>query len=227
MLLRNMNVNAGMCNGTRFILRGIKNHVLECETIHDDRTKKPMIFHLPRITTTPPENYPFPFKRRQYPIRPAFAMTINKSQGGTFDMVGINVSVHVFSHGQAYVALSRVKDFDKITVLTSDGETTMKNIVFHQVFDKDYIDNQIRLRSERPHLPDRMDTDYHDMPPDDQNIHLDEEMENYLDQLDHQDVYNPDDGVEELLHPDAFMYTHDEQAFEDDRIATDHILDEY
>ena len=105
-------------------------------------------------------------------------------------MVGINVSVHVFGHGQAYVALSRVEDFHKITVLTSDDETTMRNIAFPRVFDKDYIDNQIRLRSERPILPDRMDTDYHNMPSDNQNIHLDEDMENYLDELDHQDVYN-------------------------------------
>ena len=38
---------------------------------------------------------------------------------------------------------------------------------------------------------------------------------------------NPDDGVEDLLLLDAFMYAHDELEFEDDRIATDHIMGEY
>ena len=42
------------------------------------------------------------------PIRVAFAMTINKSQGQTLDMVGICLREPVFAHGQLYVAFSRV-----------------------------------------------------------------------------------------------------------------------
>lgn len=39
-------------------------------------------------------------------------MTINKSQGQTFDRVGILLRQPVFTHGQLYVAASRVKSFD-------------------------------------------------------------------------------------------------------------------
>ena len=224
MILRNMCVKAGLCNGTRFILRGIRGHVLICEKIFDDPSKPTFIFNLPRITTTPPEHYPFPFKRRQYPIRPAFAMTINKSQGGTFDMVGIDASCPVFTHGQAYVALSRVRDFDKISVLTPEGEVTMKNIVFPQVFDKEYIDSELRRRAQRPIIPDRMDCDL-EYPADNANLHFDDdEMEAYLDQFDRQPEYNPDDGVPDQLCPDSYMYTYDEMAFEDDWIPHDEIL---
>ena len=224
MLLRNMSVAEGLCNGTRFTLIEIQNHLLECKIIHDDRNKPEKIFLLPRITTTPPTHYPFPFRRRQYPIRPCFAMTINKSQGGTFDMEGLDASSPVFSHGQTYVALSRVRDFDKITVLTSNGQTTLKNIVYPQVFDKDYIDAQIRRRTDRPIVSDRMDSDFPHMPPDDQNAHFDDEMQEYMDQMDRDAQYDPDDGVNEQLNPDAFMYTNDEQAYEEDWIAHDHIL---
>jgi hypothetical protein len=45
-------------------------------------------------------------------------MTINKSQSGTFDMVGLDATTPVFSHGQIYVALSSVRDFGKLTVLS-------------------------------------------------------------------------------------------------------------
>ena len=225
MLLRNMCVKMGMCNGTRFILREIHGHVLLCETIHNDPAKAPFTFYLPRITTTPPEKYPFPFKRRQYPIRPAFGMTINKSQGGTFDMVGFDLTTPVFGHGQAYVAASRVRDFDKITVLPPDGETTMKNIVLQQVFDKEYIDKQIRERCQRPIVPDRMDGDYEHMPPENENVFNEEEWEEiHLDHVDNLQEYNPDDGVEDRMYPDSYMYSHDELVFEDDRIAADHIL---
>ena len=48
------------------------------------------------------------FKRRQFPIRPAFAMTINKCQGQTFKIVGIYLDQPIFTHGQLYVAFSRV-----------------------------------------------------------------------------------------------------------------------
>ena len=49
------------------------------------------------------------FKRRQFPVLPTFCMTINKSQGQSFDHGGINLTDEVFSHGQLYVALSRCR----------------------------------------------------------------------------------------------------------------------
>lgn len=50
----------------------------------------------------------------QYPLRLAWAITIHKSQGLTFDRVVIDFGVGTFASGQAYVALSRAKTFDGI-----------------------------------------------------------------------------------------------------------------
>jgi ATP-dependent DNA helicase PIF1 len=52
----------------------------------------------------------------QYPIRLAWAVTIHKSQGKTFDHVVIDVGKGTFAHGQMYVALSRCTRFDGITL---------------------------------------------------------------------------------------------------------------
>ena len=151
-------------------------------------------------------------------------MTINKSQGGTFLSVGFDLTTPVFSHGQAYVAASRVSDFDKITVMTQEGVTSMKNIVLQEVFDKDYIDTQIRQRTQRPIIPGRLDEDQH-LSFNDQREFIDEQWEEInLDHLDNMDEYNPEQGVEDLMYPDSYLYNHDELVFEDDRIATDHIL---
>jgi ATP-dependent exoDNAse (exonuclease V) alpha subunit len=47
----------------------------------------------------------------QYPLRLAFAVTIHKSQGKTFEKAVIDVGRGTFAHGQMYVALSRLAGF--------------------------------------------------------------------------------------------------------------------
>ena len=63
-------------------------------------------------------------------------MTINKSQGQTLGMAGLDLRTDVFSHGQLYVALSRFRLWDSIVVLLHDDSTDrrIKNIVFKEVF---------------------------------------------------------------------------------------------
>ena len=64
---------------------------------------------------------PFKLIRRQFPVLPAFAMTINKSQGQTFDRVGIYLPEPVFSHGQLYEAFSRPTSREGVKILIKSG----------------------------------------------------------------------------------------------------------
>ncbi|MBI2119438.1 MAG: AAA family ATPase [Elusimicrobia bacterium] len=52
---------------------------------------------------------------KQYPLKLAWAVTIHKSQGKTFDRVVINMGHGAFAHGQTYVALSRCTSLEGMT----------------------------------------------------------------------------------------------------------------
>jgi len=81
------------------------------------------------------ESLPIDLTRRQFPVRLAFVMTINKAQGQSIINVGIDLHTPVFSHGQLYVALSRCTSSHRIKVLfPEDSDTTSTtNIVYTEV----------------------------------------------------------------------------------------------
>ena len=134
MLLRNINPRQGLCNGTRVIFnKCIENKLLECTVVETMR-----VVLIPRITFIPKINeYPFEWQRRQFPVRPAFAMTINKSQGQTLKCAGVWLRGDVFTHGQLYVACSRVSNPENLHFAlmknSSQNNLTAENVVFREV----------------------------------------------------------------------------------------------
>ena len=70
---------------------------------------------IPRIALLPPEDaVPFSWERRQFPVKPALGMTIHKAQGQTLGRVAVLLTEPAFTHGQLYVAASRVGIADQL-----------------------------------------------------------------------------------------------------------------
>ena len=126
MLLRNPNPPK-LCNGTRMVVKNIMQHVLEC-TVMTGEAKGEHVF-IPKIPLIP-SDCAIPFKRLQFPLKLSYAMTINKSQGQTLKVVGLDLTDPVFSHGQIYVGCTRVGHQDNLFILSPDGKT--KNVVYNE-----------------------------------------------------------------------------------------------
>ena len=85
MLLRNLDAANGHCNGSRYVVTNLLNNVIEARALTGSNIGERIL--IPRIPLSTTEKYPFNFTRRQFPIRLAFAITANKSQGQTLKKV--------------------------------------------------------------------------------------------------------------------------------------------
>ncbi|XP_052622067.1 uncharacterized protein LOC128127551 [Lactuca sativa] len=137
MLLRNIDQKNGLCNDTRLQVISLGKRVIEARIITGTNIGNRTF--IPRMSLTPSEKkISFKFTRRQFPLAVCFAMTINKSQGQSLSKVGLFLKDPVFSHGQLYVALSRVQNGEglKLLILDKDGRLTNKtyNVVYKEVF---------------------------------------------------------------------------------------------
>lgn len=120
-VLRNLNIGAGLTNGTRVKLLSHTVRNLRVEILSGDHAGKTVI--IPRIPlTVNQENHRISCEmtRFQFPIRLAFALTISKAQGQTIGKVGIYLPAPVFSHGLLNVAFTRVGNPRNIKLFIRD-----------------------------------------------------------------------------------------------------------
>lgn len=142
MLLRNINPKKGLCNGTRMIVEQMSRSTITARII-SERNQGDLVI-IPRIIIAPSDTgLPFVLRRRQFPVIPAYVVTMNKSQGQSYDVVGIHLELPVFSHGQLYVALSRTRDGQRLKVkiipnheqgqLKKDQREFTRNVVYKEI----------------------------------------------------------------------------------------------
>ena len=136
-LLRNLNQSNGICNGTRLVVSQLSKWVIEAKIITRSHVGHKVF--IPRIVLSPSETkWPFVLKRRQFPVCVCFAMTINKSHGQSLKHVGLFLPKPVFSHGQLYVAVSRVTTKNGLKILITDTDSksssVTKNRVYKEIF---------------------------------------------------------------------------------------------
>ncbi|XP_050682255.1 ATP-dependent DNA helicase PIF1 isoform X2 [Leptidea sinapis] len=130
MLLKNINVNAGLVNGAR----GVVVKFEEGFPVVRFKNKKEYTARTERWYVK--NSNGSLLCRKQVPLNLAWAFSIHKSQGLTLDCVEMSLS-KIFEAGQAYVALSRAQSLDTLRVLDFDARhvwADSKVLEFYQKF---------------------------------------------------------------------------------------------
>ena len=138
-LLRNLNTRKGLVNGTRLIVTHLLERIVIGKIITGSHAGQTAFIPRIPLDTEADIQTTISFRRRQLPIKPAFAITINKGQGQTFKHIGIYLPTPCFSHGQLYVAMSRVGSPNGLTFCipnnrnSRDTVTQTNNVVYNEV----------------------------------------------------------------------------------------------
>ncbi len=113
----------GLANNSRVGIVALHWHCVEVLTVGDCAGQ---IIGIPRILFKFRLHYGKSYQRTQmqFPLHLAYAITYNKSQSQTLVKVLLDITSPPFSHGQLYVALSRVRDCRNINIYLTHKQIT-------------------------------------------------------------------------------------------------------
>jgi hypothetical protein len=135
-LLRNINQSIGLCNGTRLLVQRLGDRVIEACIMTGYNVSLSVAIPI-IVLNSNCAKWPFVLQRRQFRVKVCYAMTINKCQGQTLHRVGVYLKEPAFTHGQLYVAVSRVNKEDDLRIIieddTTESSSITKNIVYNEV----------------------------------------------------------------------------------------------
>lgn len=115
MLLTNMDPEAGLVNGSRGVITGFSplDGFPLVKFLHGPPFPVKVA---PAAWSSETDREEDTVTREQIPLRLAYALTIHKAQGASLDSALVDVGPSTFEYGQAYVALSRVRNLEALFV---------------------------------------------------------------------------------------------------------------
>ena len=131
MLIYNLDLDSGLANGSRGVVTRFENDFPVVKFLNGE--ERPICYNSWEII----EDKKKQIRITQIPLRLAWSITVHKCQGCTLDCAEVDLS-NLFAFGQAYVALSRVKTKDGLTItdINIDGiKAHPRAVEFYQSLD--------------------------------------------------------------------------------------------
>ena len=143
-LMRNLDVTGGHCNGTRYTILEVSSNFIMIQKLNGSEDEIILILKL--LYTNNENDLGFVFTRLQFSVMLAYYMTFNRAQGQSVEKCGLLLPQSLFTHGQLYVGLSRCRDLKNVFMYTCQDEfwvldvdldhnaTYTRNIMYKEVF---------------------------------------------------------------------------------------------
>ena len=146
MLVTNLDIEAGLCNGSRGVIVGFQ-----------ETTNWPIVMFKTETRVIEPHvwesDHSPPITRQQIPLRLAYALTIHKAQGATLDCALIDIGPSTFEYGQAYVALSRVRNLEGLYIFDVCPRAFRAHPLVKSFYDGTYKPSEpVKKESEIPYV---------------------------------------------------------------------------
>jgi hypothetical protein len=137
-LLRNFSVDLGLVKNVRIVVMDVGTRIITVRLLRGLAGSTGTYVDaddilIPRICFTSILPSGHTLLRRQFPLAPAYSTTFNSCQGLTLDVVGVDLRRPVFSHGQLYTALSRIRHRSHARILLRPGEITTTNVTYAEI----------------------------------------------------------------------------------------------
>lgn len=135
-LMRNFSIDRGMVKNVRAVVQSLGQRLITVQlmnTVDGVNHIDPEIILIPRIRFDHIVHSGHTLHRRQFPLTLAYATTFNSCQGLTLDRIGVDLRRPVFSHGQLYTALSRIRNRRHGMVRLPQGKTGTTNVTYQEI----------------------------------------------------------------------------------------------
>ncbi len=118
MCIRNIDPARGLINGTMLQLLAVGRRYIQVQILTGKSAGScSLLFKTVFTISSEASGVPFTIVRTQYPIIPAYCLSVHKAQGQSLIMVGLVFESDPFTHGQLYTALSRVGGWDSVVAI--------------------------------------------------------------------------------------------------------------
>ena len=134
-LLRNFSVDRGLVKNARVLITGTGQRLISIRVVRANLAQmlNSEEILIPHITFTTKLTSGHTLVRQQFPLGPAYAATFNGCQGMMLDCIGVDLTNPVFSHGQLYTALSRIRNRNAVIICLRPGMSSTTNVTYHEL----------------------------------------------------------------------------------------------
>lgn len=134
--MRNFSIDQGIVKNSRAVVESVGHRIIAVRlmsSLGGVNRIEPDVILIPHIRFDYTLDSGHTLQWRRFPLTLAYATMFNSCQGLTLDRIAVDLTWPVFSHGQLYTALSRIRNRHHAIVRLPPGEIYTTNVTYREI----------------------------------------------------------------------------------------------